>query len=159
MDWESGKQQLTGCIMKYRYLLLALLAGMLILLFPQRQAAPETVTVREEDRVDLQTQLARILREIDGVGKVEVLLTELLGTDTIFQMDENRNQSERDTVIITNSQRAEQGLVKQIISPVYRGAVVVCQGADSAVVRLSVVDAVKSVTGLSADCITVLRMK
>jgi len=36
---------------------------------------------------------------------------------------------------------------------------VVCQGADRAGVRLAVVDAVKSVTGLSSDRITVLKMK
>ena len=88
-----------------------------------------------------------------------MLLTEASGCDTIYQVDENRNQSNLDTVIVTNGQREEIGLIKQIIPPEYRGAVVVCQGADHAAVRLTVVEAVRSVTGLSSDNITVLKMK
>ena len=158
MDWESGKQRLTGCITKYRYAILILLAGILILTMPERQEesakAPAEVSCR-----DLQTQLAEILEKISGVGKVEVLLTEATGADTIYQVDENRNQMNRDTVIVMNSQREEAGLVKQVVPPEYRGAVIVCQGAEQASVRLAVVEAVKSVTGLSSDCITVLKMK
>jgi len=39
------------------------------------------------------------------------------------------------------------------------GAVVVCQGADLAQVRLAVTNAVSSYTGLGCDKITVLKMK
>ena len=108
---------------------------------------------------DLQKKLSTILSQISGVGKVEILLTEAIGSDTIYQMDTRQNLGDADTVIVMDRNREETGLVKQILPPVYRGAVVVCQGADSASVRLSVVDAVKSVTGLSSDCITVLKMK
>ena len=159
MDWESGKQRITDSITKYRYLILILLAGVMILLFPERSEIPETDPVKEEIRLDLQTQLEEILGQISGVGKVRVLLTEEAGSDTVFQVDESRSRSDLDTVIVTNSQREESGLVKQIIPPKYRGAVIVCRGADHAGVRLAVVDAVKSVTGISSDCITVLKMK
>jgi len=159
MDWESGKQRLTGCIVKYRYMILILLAGILILLLPEGAEEPIPVSVQTEIQQDLQTRLEDILGKISGVGKVQVLLTEASGSDTIYQVDENRDQSDLDTVIVMNSQREELGLVKQILPPEYRGAVVVCQGADRAGVRLAVVDAVKSVTGLSSDRITVLKMK
>jgi len=49
--------------------------------------------------------------------------------------------------------------VQQVNPPTYLGAVIVCQGADSASVRLAIVSAVGSVTGLSTDKITVLKMK
>ena len=39
------------------------------------------------------------------------------------------------------------------------GAVVVCDGADSAVVRLEVTDAVMAYTGLGGDKISVMKMK
>jgi stage III sporulation protein AG len=64
-----------------------------------------------------------------------------------------------ETVIITDAQRAQQGLVKQVNPPVYLGAVVVCQGADRASVRLAIVEAVANATGLGADKISVLKMK
>ena len=41
--------------------------------------------------------------------------------------------------------------------PTYRGALVVCQGGDRADVRLTVTEAVASLTGLSADRITVAK--
>ncbi len=158
MDWESGKQRLTGCITKYRYVILILLAGILILTMPEPQEEPTPAPAAASCQ-DLQTRLAEILGKISGVGRVEVLLTEATGADTIYQVDENRNQMNRDTVIVMNSQREEAGLVKQVVPPEYRGAVIVCQGAEHASVRLAVVEAVKSVTGLSSDCITVLKMK
>lgn len=158
MDWESGKQRLTGCITKYRYVILILLAGILIMTVPEPREEPVKVPAEVSCR-DLQTQLAEILGKISGVGKVEVLLTEATGAETVYQVDENRNQMNRDTVIVRNSQREEAGLVKQVVPPEYRGAVIVCQGAENAAVRLAVVEAVKSVTGLSSDRITVLKMK
>ena len=159
MDWESGKKRLTDCIIKYRYFILILLAGVMILLVPVRPEEVEPVFIEEKVQQDLQVQLEEILGEISGVGKVRVLLTEASGKDTIYQMDENRNQSDMDTVIVTNTQREERGLVKQILSPEYRGAIIVCRGGDRADVRLAVVEAVKSVTGLSSNHITVLKMK
>lgn len=160
MDWESGRRKLTGYLTKYRYFVLALLAGVAILILPEQpEASVSPQSAEEEIHLGLQNQLEDILGKIAGVGKVEVLLTEASGSNTIYQVDENRNQSNLDTVIVMNSQREEVGLVKQVIPPQYRGAVIVCQGADRAGVRLAVVDAVKSVTGLSSDCIAVLKMK
>ncbi len=159
MGWEYGKQQLRGYITKYRYLILIFLAGVMILLLPEQSHESVPISAEGEIQQNLQMQLEDILGEITGVGRVKVLLTEDSGKNTVYQMDENRNQANLDTVIVMNSQREELGLIKQIISPEYRGAVIVCQGADHAGVRLAVVDAVKSVTGLSSDCITVLKMK
>lgn len=160
MDLETGKQQFITFVKKYQYVLLVVLVGVVLMLIPQSPRESQTVTQTEEVvEVDLQMQLAAILGQISGVGKVKVLLTEAAGADTVYQVDTRQNQANADTVIITDRNREETGLVKQIFPPVYRGAVVVCQGADSAGVRLNVVDAVKSVTGLSSDCITVLKMK
>ena len=160
MDLETGKQQFITFVKKYQYVLLVVLVGVVLMLIPQSPRESQTVTQTEEVvEADLQMQLAAILGQISGVGKVEVLLTEAAGADTVYQVDTRQNQANADTVIITDRSREETGLVKQIFPPVYRGAVVVCQGADSAGVRLNVVDAVKSVTGLSSDCITVLKMK
>lgn len=160
MDLETGKQQFITFVKKYQYVLLVVLVGVVLMLIPQSPRESQTVTQTEEVvEADLQMQLAAILGQISGVGKVEVLLTEAAGADTVYQVDTRQNQANADTVIITDRNREETGLVKRILPPVYRGAVVVCQGADSAGVRLNVVDAVKSVTGLSSDCITVLKMK
>ncbi len=160
MDMESGKQQLITAIKKYQYILLVVLVGVFLMVLPQRTDEPEIPSTQEASSLqDLESELAIILSRIAGVGKAEVLLTEASGSNTIYQMDAGQNQGNLDTVVIMDGSRQETGLVKQILPPVYRGAIVVCQGASSANVRLSVINAVKSVTGLSSDCITVLEMK
>ena len=161
MDQESGKQQFIAAIKKYQYVLLVVLIGIFLMLLPSNNKAPQPIinTPTEATTNDVETELSEILSHIFGVGKVEVLLTESSGSNTIYQMDTGQNHSNLDTVVITNQNREEIGLVKQVLPPTYKGALIVCQGADNAKVRLSVVEAVKSVTGLSSDCITVLKMK
>ena len=160
MDMESGKQQFITVIKKYQYVLLVILIGVFLMLLPANAKEAEMTTqISEELSRDLEDELSEILSQISGVGKTEVLLTELSGSNTIYQMDTGQSQNNADTVVIRNQARDETGLVKQVLPPVYKGAVIVCQGADSANVRLSVVEAVKSVTGLSSASITVLKMK
>ena len=160
MDMESEKQQLIGFVKKYQYVLLVVLIGIFLMLLPQKtEVLPSDIPDEKTSAPDLEQELSEILSKISGVGKAEVLLTEASGSTILYQMDTSQNQSNLDTVIVMDENRQETGLVQQMLSPVYRGAIIVCQGADSAAVRLSVVDAVRHVTGLSSDCITVLKMK
>jgi len=160
MDMESGKQQLLSSLKKYQYVFWVILAGVLLMMLPETAEEPKIELVAEETvSTDLEQELSEILSQIYGVGKAEVLLTEATGSHTIYQTDSGPNQSNQDTVIVQKENREETGLIKQVLPPVYKGALVVCQGADSPGVQLAVVDAVKSVTGISYDCITVLKMK
>ena len=160
MDMESGRRQLIASVKKYQYVLVVILLGVLLMILPQQSDdSLQSVSPAEPVLPDLETELAAILSHISGVGKTRVLLTEKSGSNTIYQTDTGQQLVNQDTVIVMNKNREETGLVKQVLPPVYKGAIVVCQGVDSASVRLAVVDAVKSVTGLSSDCITVLKMK
>ena len=160
MDIASAKQQFLSYLKKYQYILLVLAIGISLMLFPQKEKQEASILPdTETSQSDLELELSRILSQIEGVGKTEVLLTEASGKNTIYQTDSSQNNGNLDTVIVTDKERNETGLVKQIQPPVYRGALIVCQGGHSASVRLSIVEAVKSITGLSSDCITVLKMK
>ena len=160
MDMESGKQQFIASVKKYQYVLLVVLVGVFLMMVPrQSQQPPAPMDAKKTEQPDLEQELAGILSEISGVGRAEVLLTEAWGSETIYQTDTGQHSGNLDTVIVTDGNREEAGLIKQILPPEYKGAMIVCQGADSASVRLAVVEAVKSVTGLSANCITVLKMK
>lgn len=162
MDWVAVKSSAAEYIKKYRYVLLVVLAGIFLMALPEREEAePRVQQDIAETKPDLQESLAAILSQIAGAGKVEVLLTQAAGEQTLYQTDEDLSPDDirRETVLITNSDREETGLIKQINPPVYQGAIVLCQGADNANIRLSIVEAVMSVTGLTSDCITVLKMK
>ena len=122
-------------------------------------------TVESEKQVSLQELLTQTLEKVEGAGKVQVLLTVAEGEESIYQTDvhtsisSETNTTQMDTVIISNTERGQSGLLRQINPPVYLGAVIVCQGADSPSVRLAIVDAVSKVTGLGADRISVIKMK
>ena len=160
MDLESGRKQLVVYIRKYQYFFIVLAVGVLIMLFPENKTEQGTLpTSPVQAELDLEAELSEIVSQISGVGKAAVMLTEACGSETIFQIDSRQNTTNQDTVVLTDSSRSQTGLVRQVLPPVYKGAVVVCKGADSASVRLAVVDAVMCATGLSSDCITVLKMK
>lgn len=153
-------KKLTEFVSKYRYVALVLVIGLILMLLPTSSsekndpADPIAETAAEKTVAE---ELEEILRRIEGVGDVKVMLTVQTGEVVIYQYDEK--SSGRDTVIITDDSRAESAVVQQVNPPIYRGAIIVCRGADSAAVRLNVIQAVSSVTGLSADRITVLKMK
>lgn len=165
MDWVTWRQDGLKYLQKYKYAALLLLLGIFLMTLPEKKQPEITQPPKETAPVLLQQSLTEILSRMDGAGKVEVLLTEAAGARTVYQMDEDSSTSEhgedirRDTVLVNNSNREETGLVRQTIPPTYQGAIILCQGADSAQVRLNMVEAVMSVTGLSSDKITVLKMK
>lgn len=142
-------------ISKYRYVLVVLLAGIALMLLPAGTKEEEQPVIQAPQTADMETRLEQILSRIDGAGEVAVMLTEACGSETIYQTD----GEEKKTVLITDSDRTEQGLIRTTQPPVYQGAIVVCRGADSAAVRLAVVEAVANVTGLGTDKITVLKME
>ncbi len=154
-------------IKKYRYVLIILVVGVLLMLIPEIKTKNKTVVESApiENQIDTTAQLQQLLEAVSGAGKVRVLLTCSSGEKIIYQTDENTSKTEngttedRKTVIITNDNRAEQGLISQVIPPEYLGAVIVCQGAEKPAVRLAVTEAVSAATGLGADRIVVLKMK
>ena len=147
-------ERLKPILMKYRYVLLVALAGLALMLIPggSEEAEPMPAAAVEES---LESRLESILSRIDGAGEVKVLLTEERGGEVFYQTEGEDGK----TVLVSGADRSESGLVRTTQPPSYRGAVVVCRGADSAAVRLAVVEAVANATGLGTDRITVLKMK
>ena len=167
MDWISIKNKAVDIVKRFRYPILILVLGLVFVLIPakeQEQKVQQTVIASPQEQVDQASQLQQILEKIQGVGKVEVMLSISAGQKTIYQVDENITSGEngtihKETVIVTSADRSQTGLIQQVIEPTYLGAIVVCQGADKATVCLAVTEAVSKITGLGADRITVLKMK
>ena len=151
---------------KYRYGLLVVALGIFLMVLPagEKQKTETVAPPILEKSLSLDEELAEILTQIRGVGRVKVMLTEATGAETVYQTDTDKSESAEtssvrvETVIISGS-GAETGLVKTVTPPVYLGAIVVCQGGDDPTVRLAVAQAVSVVTGISTDRITVLKMK
>lgn len=181
MEWKQlNKQTIRTWLQKYKFSLLILLLGILLLLWPSgNKAAPENVlqttsqvaedTTQAVTPSQLQTQLGEVLSKIAGAGQVEVILTLRTGTQYIYQTDvtqddhiqgeEEQHTLTRQTVLTADGSAQEKAVITQTIYPTYLGAVVISQGADQPSVKLDLRNAISSLTGLSADKITVVKMK
>lgn len=100
---------------KYKYLLLVLAVGLVLILLPTKRGAvgyerTESLATEREARLE------EVLSGVEGVGRAAVLFSD-------------------------------------------EGVVVVCDGADSAAVRLDVVNAVSAYTGYGSGAIRVLKME
>ncbi|MBE6917371.1 MAG: hypothetical protein E7470_05685 [Ruminococcaceae bacterium] len=165
MDRIALRTKLGVLFGRYRYVLLILLIGVTLMLLPDlssRKNANQDVQTKTETTVTLAQQLETILSQVKGAGKVSVMLTVGQGEEIIYQTDQSGGTSDsgrQDTVIITDADRAQQGLIRQINPPTYQGALIVCQGADSPAVRLAIIEAIGKVTGLDSSRISILKMK
>lgn len=168
MDLASFRTKAAEFIRKYKYVVIVLFVGLVLMVLPSEHKKDQSPILEQNEKQEtfsVNDVLAEILCKIEGAGNVKVLLTIASGKETVYQTDdristsENNSTTQIDTVTVTDSNRNQTGLIKQVNPPTYQGAIVVCQGADSATVRLAIVDAVSKVTGLSSDHISVLKMK
>ncbi len=149
-------EKITQWLKKYRYVALVLVIGIALMLIPQRNTSAQTVTAEPTEQVsqNITQELEDILSHIEGAGRVQVMLTMRLGQSTVYKSD-----GDDDPVIITDADRAQQGLVERVDPPEYQGAIVLCGGAENPSVRLAIIEAVSRVTGLGTDKISVLKIK
>lgn len=164
---QAGTAFLRQFIEKYKHVLLILLVGIALMLLPtSKEKTQSQPTVPSQPApASLQEELSDLLSRMSGAGKVQVLLTEATGQNTLYQAnedttaDETAKSSRTDTVILTDSDRNQTGMVCRVDPPTYLGAVVLCQGADDPAVRLAITEAVSNATGLGYHKITILKMK
>lgn len=154
---------------KYRYAALVLLLGLALLLLPggkkaQKSAAP-SAAVQTDYAAETEQRLTQMLQQIAGAGQVSVMLTLETGerveyqTDVQTSSDEAQSSESRKTVILSEGSSYDKAAVAATTYPRFQGALIVCEGADSAAVRLRLLEAVSAVTGLSTDRITVVKMR
>lgn len=168
MGIKLGINKATELLKKYKFVVFVLVIGVCLMLIPTENKAEDEKSVsatQQNTQISEEEKLSRILGQIEGAGNVEVMLTVSSGEEILYQSDNNDNTGDSthsknsDTVVITDADRNQNGLVRQINPPVYLGALVVCQGADDSGVKLAIVDAVSKLTGLGANRISVLKMK
>lgn len=115
--------------------------------------------------------LCAIVRSLAGKGRGlslacgAFLILAALGPFRSLSLDTDQDEAGKtrrertETVILSRGSSSQEAVVSQVVGPKFRGAVVVCGGGDDPAVRLAIVQAVCSVTGLGADQVTVLKMK
>ena len=163
---KSIPEKVRKILQKNKYTLLVVLIGVFLMLIPVGQKTvdeiPNAISSDTASSVsDMEERLARVLCQIEGAGDVTVLLMESKGEEIVFQTNAytSNDTNKTDTVTVTDSDREESGLIKQVLPAQYSGAIVVCQGADDPQIRYLLTDAVSKATGLGVNKISVLKMK
>ena len=165
---KSIKNKMTAFFKRYKYAALILAVGLILMILPSNKnktEKQEPIVQTEQVQPSMNEILANTLSQVDGAGEVRVLLSIAAGAETVYQTDEATSISDAssstqiDTVVISDSSRGQQGIIRQVNPPTYLGAIVVCTGADSPTVRLAIIDAVSKITGLRTNQISILKMK
>ena len=168
MKGSEWLKKVAGVLGRYKYVLLVAALGTLLLLWPTERkdgaAAPaDTSPAAGTDLAETEKAMEDILGKINGVGRVEVMLTLHSGGERVLAQDSSLRYSgsaqspdsyERSSQPVTD---AGGVVVTQEKYPQYRGALVVCDGGGSDAVRLQVVEAVSALTGLGSDRIAVVK--
>ena len=164
------QKRLSAGISKFRLPLLIFAAGLLLMLLPTGKRSTQGVqtaaqAAQTQELTPSQEEMEAILSRIDGVGRVDLLLTLRTSGALVYQTDTRTVTSgsgtteECQTVFGQTSGSGKEPVVQTTLAPQYQGALVVCDGADRASVRLAVVQAVTSLTGLGSNQIAVVKMK
>lgn len=168
--WRVWASRIWG---RYKYFLLVILVGVLLLTSgmqptsnTQEQAAEQAD--HEFDLQVFQQSVADSLSQIDGAGRVTVLLSLETGEESVYAADvskssqttdNNSNESyESTTSILSDGSYGEAPILIKSKYPTFRGAVILCEGADDDTVRLQIVHAVSALCGISSDCISVSKL-
>ncbi len=159
---------------KYKAVLLVIAAGVICLLWPSggggEKEADFTAKASSADQElqqleAIQTEMEEILGHIQGVGQLQLMLTVDRGREQVLAGDTTLAYSgptaspedySRSSETVVLSGDGGSVVVTQEVWPKFRGALVVCQGAEDPAVQLEVIEAVAALTGLGSDKISVV---
>ena len=169
--WKlPGGAEVWKLLDRYKYVLIAIAAGLVLLLWPSGEAQRETDSGGSMaggetfDLAALEEKLAQTLSRVEGAGKVTVTLTLKSGMEQVLASDRSTSVTDRgssveeETVLVSSG--SGQGQTTVLLTqrwPTFQGALVVCEGGDSAEIRLLMTQAVSSLTGIGSDRITVCK--
>ena len=168
---KSRVKGLWGAVGRYRYVLLVLLAGVVLLALPVgsggagAEDAPAEMPEEDFSVEALERKLADTLSQVDGAGPVQVMLTVQSGMRRVLAQDSSVDQDgtaitrETETVVVSSGSGTQQAVLLQQIYPQFQGALVVCPGGDDPAVCLKLTQAVSALTGLGSDKISICKGK
>lgn len=133
-------------------------------------------TNEAKEKEDLEEKLENILSKIEGVGNVKVVITYSESSEVIAMYNEDNKDStieetdsgggkritkENDTkkqVIFEEENGSKVPMTQKVITPKIEGAVVTAVGANNALIKNNIIQAVEALTGIATHKIQVFEM-
>ena len=109
---------------------------------------------------DLEKEIAGILSRVEGVGKVEVLITLKSGNRKIVEKDERStgdDAAEETSVYRQNADGSSEPYVNTELSPGIEGVAVIAEGGGNPVVRQEITEAVQALFDVEAHKIKIMK--
>lgn len=166
INWKGKLESFFNFAQKWKYVWIIFLAGLLLMMTGGQESKVEE---RPENGVDaafslqeFEGQLRDCLAKIEGIGKIDLMLSLDSSGRAEYASDIRRTASESfesEVSTVSNGSYGEEPVMVTTICPEFRGAVVICEGADNDRVRLAVTEAVGSLCGLGADRVAVIKME
>ncbi|MDD4851406.1 MAG: stage III sporulation protein AG [Gemmiger sp.] len=122
--------------------------------------APTTADAPQSDYAkELETRLTVLLSQLEGAGRVEVMVTLAAGAETIYaedtQTDANGGQTRQHLLLGDGENPA---LVERVDTAVVQGVAVLCDGGGQAGVAARITEMVTALTGVGASHISVAKL-
>lgn len=132
----------------------------------------ETVSVTTDDYVEsLERRLEHALEQVEGVGRTSVMITLASSSEKIIEKDtesrsssttsaENESSNTNDVSqqsVYSSLSDGEIPYVKQELSPVIEGVLVVAEGGGDAVVKQNITEVVQALFGVDTHKIRVMK--
>ena len=169
-NWQTGLIRLWE---KYKYFIAVILVGIVLLtsshLPEKKEEQKQTTQTQQFDLQAFQQNVADSLCKIEGAGRVEVLLSLESGEESVYASDVNQSsqtgnndsssESYQSTMsILSDGSYGESPVLIKSNYPTFRGAVILCDGADNDTVCLQIIQAVSALCGISSDHISISKM-
>lgn len=155
-------------------LILGAVGIVLILLSEFTSAKPKEKTAENENNSfyeyesEIETRLSSIITQINGVGRVNVMVTLKSGEENNYAYNEtyqNKNgeqsndRKEESEYVVIDGERGDECVLLRTDFPQVQGVVVVCDGGDNNTVKNDVTNAVSALLDINTNNISVLKMK
>ncbi len=133
-------------------------------------------TIETNSGIGLEEKLKNILETIQGVGKVKVFINYSESSETVAMFNENSKTStteetdtsggkrvieQKDTqkdIVYQENNGDKIPITQKTVQPKIEGAIITAQGANNAVVKANIIQAVEAATGLATHKIQVFEM-
>lgn len=149
---------------KNRWTALLLLVGLALLLWPTGGTGEKNAPAEhdrgqqyEYDLERLEEKLAESLSQVDGAGRTQVVLTlASTGSVELAENQTSKDGSVETQVVVVKEGTNQEGVVEVTQQyPAFLGALVVSDGGGDPQVKLNLLQAVKALTGLGSDQISI----
>lgn len=141
-------------------------------IFPKYQTEKKSEETKAQTETDFCTEteqkLSALIAQMEGAGRVQVMLTIESSDEKIYAADEKTNakndgnteqKSYDSKYVLVDGDSGDTGILLKTNAPKVKGIIIVCDGGDNPSVENQITNAVSAALGIGANRISVLKMK